>query len=311
MPEVGREKTDPSDRGVLISRLVDKSTPLEERIAISQELFPEARKREILASADKDSKGRLVRYFRWMSYEELGAILNSSESGQVTNPEAEKEFLRKAKEVQYFLKEFLEDRGIYKEFKADFDKLCSDFTLNNYRNFIQRRLPRVALLRAHRNISGAYASDATGLKSLSVGAPFMLPVDPFKDRAGSPVVEFSIPAERVFVSPSSDKLPLQESEKEVNTLELKPEWVVDVYNGTQDLAERFIKDPTSVLYSEYQREKETDELIEIYDYIGEGSMWEILNRWKQSEPTSDLIPVQNMADLDGTNPDLQKPLVSE
>ena len=311
MPETRKQETEISDRSLLISKLVDPNTPLEERIVVSRELFPEERKREILAEADKDIKGRPVRYFRWMSYEELGAILISSEANPIKNPEAEKDFLRKGKEMQYFLKKSLEEKGIYKEFETDFEKLCADFTLDNYRNFIQKRLPRATLLRMHRGSVGGYGSDVTGLKSLSVGAPFVLPVDPFKGRAGTPVVEFSIPTERIFVSPSSDKLPLQESEKEVNALELKPEWIVDVYNGTQDLSERFIKDPTSVLYPEYQKEKEKDSLINIYDYVGEESMWDILNRWKHSEPTSDLVPTQKLSDLEGTNPDLKKPLVSE
>ena len=59
------------------------------------------------------------------------------------------------------------------------------------------------------------------------------------------------------------------------------------------------------------KEKEKDSLINIYDYVGEESMWDILNRWKHSEPTSDLVPTQKLSDLEGTNPDLKKPLVSE
>lgn len=300
---------DQESRAFLINRLAENDTPLEERISLTRTLFPDEHKREVLANADVDSKGRPVRYFRWMSYEELKAILNSNESNPIANPEAGKEFLRKAREIQFYLKNFLEDEGIYKKYKIDFEELCSDFTLDNYRKFVQKRLPRASLLRIHRAMSGAYSSDATGLKSLSVGAPFMLPVNPFEGRPGSPVVEFSIPTERVFVSPTSNKSQLQDAEKEVNTLELKPEWIVDVYNGTQDLAERFFKDPTSVLYPEYQKEKENDALVKIYGYLGEGGMWDILNRWKYSESMINLIPTQKGADLNGANPDLQRPLI--
>jgi len=308
--EPGEPRQEAGDRALLITKLTDPSTTLEERILASRELFPEERKREILARADKDRKGRPVRYFRGMSYEELGAILESNE-GLSVNLNSDKEFKRKQKEIQFSLKSFLQNEGLYDELKLDFNELCSDFTLDNFSNFIRSKLPLVKLLKLHQTGSYLDSVDATGLKSLSIGSPVQPPLDPFKDKSGIPTVEFSIPTEEVVISPSSNNLGLQEREKEANVMTLKPEWIVDVYNGTQDFAQRFFNDPDSVLYSAYLEQKEKDSLIQTLGYVGENSMWDILKKWIDSEKLADLIPTQKMLDLDGTNPDLQKPLIQE
>ncbi len=312
MPEILKSSEESEgkkeDRNILIARLTAKDTSIEERITLTKELFPEERKREILANADVDSKGRPVRYFRDMVIEELEAILNHKESSPLENPLAGEQFLKKSIEIKRDLKYFLNKEGIYDQFKDDFEKLASDFTLDNYKKFVQRKLPRIKLFKLHIGSEGGGGYiDITGLKSLSVGSPSQ-PPSRSDNKKESPVIEFSIPSDEVYVHPLFKTMNI-EMEKEVNTLDLKPEWIVDVYNGTQDFAERFIKDPKSVLYSEYQKKEEARHVI--IGYISENAIWDILQSWKHTESIADLIPVKKLEDIDENNPNLQIPLVSE
>ncbi len=294
------------NRDVLISRLTATDTPLEEKILLTREIFPEKRKREILTSADTDKKGRPVRYFRLISYEELRAILNHPENKALENPRAAELFQNNSKRIKNALKSFLEQEDIYKQLEADFIALSENFSLDNYQNFVQRKLPRIKLFKLHIGAGGDFPG-LTGLNSVSVGAPYQPPYNPAETRAddkeGLPVVEFSIPSDDILVHPLFKTMNI-EMEKEVNTLDLRPEWVVDIYNGTEDFSERFIKDPQSVLNPQYEARKK--ELI--MDYIGEGNIWDILQNWKHKESIADLIPANKIDEIDENNPALQRPL---
>lgn len=114
----------------------------------------------------------------------------------------------------------------------------------------------------------------------------------------------SIPSDQVYVHPLFKTMNL-EMEKEVNVVDIKPEWIVDVYNGTQDFAERFIKDESSVSYPVYQEKKVKDQFLR--DYLGNNAIWDILQDWKQEESIADLIPTDKLSDIDEANPELQKP----
>jgi len=115
------------NRDVLISRLTATDTPLEEKILLTREIFPEKRKREILTSADTDKKGRPVRYFRLISYEELRAILNHPENKALENPRAAELFQNNSKRIKNALKSFLEKEDIYKQLEAYFIALSENF----------------------------------------------------------------------------------------------------------------------------------------------------------------------------------------
>jgi len=123
-------------------------------------------------------------------------------------------------------------------------------------------------------------------------------------------VEFSIPSDQIYVHPLFKTMNL-EMEKEINSLRLKPEWIVDIYNGTRDFADRFIKDPQSVLYDEYRYQKKQGHILEFddHDYISETDIWNILQEWKQKESIADLIPKNKLNDIDENNPDLEEPLL--
>ncbi len=307
MSEISREENEGEDRDILISKLTDKNTSLAERISLAKELFSDERKKEMIDSADMDNKGRPVRYFRTATYEELRAILNSDESNPLQNPLGKELFSKKANQVQNSLKSFLKKENIYEQFKKDFDELCSDFTLENYRKFVQSKLPRIELFKLHISAYGGGGfTDITSLKSLSVGVPGEPPCDPSGGKPGFPVVEFSIPSDEVHVHPLFKTMNI-EMEKEVNTLILKPEWIVDVYNGTEDFAERFVKDPQGVLYTAYQQKKENGDFV--MDYVGESSVWDILQNWKHTESVADLMPVRKLTDIDENSPNLQTPLI--
>ena len=298
------------NRDVLISRLTATDTSLEERISLTHELFPENHKREMLASADIDSKGRPVRYFRYMSYEELGAILNHAGS-LLENPKTAEIFQKNSKNIIENLNHFLNDEKIFKLFESDFNILTKNVSLENYRKFIQCKLPRIKLFKLHLGFAGGHYSGITGLKSISVGAPFMPPCNPAEtrpeDKEGLPAVEFSIPAKNVLAHPLFKLGVASEMEKEVNTIDLKPKWVIDIYNGTDDFAERFIKDPTSALNPQYEAKKAKDN----YYYLSDGNIWDILQNWKREESIADLIPVNKMAEIDESNQDLQRPLLEK
>ncbi|MEK7567736.1 MAG: hypothetical protein AAB513_02340 [Patescibacteria group bacterium] len=298
-------------REVLVAKLVASDTPLEEKIAISSQLFPERRKKERLETADIDSKSRPVRYFRMVSYGELESILNSTDENPLTNPAIAESFQRKINEIQLSLKRFLEEEKLYDTLKDEFAELCANFTLVNYQHFVQYKLPRISLFKLHISPYGAGSYlGVTGLSSLSVGAPYQPPSNPAEERgtnkAGLLVVEFSIPSDSVYVHPLFRTMNI-EMEKEVNTRTLNSEWVIDVYNGTEDFAERFIKDSQNVLYPEYQHQVENGSVV--LDYISERVVWDILQNWKRQESVADLIPVTKLEDINPDNPNLQKPLI--
>lgn len=295
------------NRDFLISRLTAADTTLEERISLTRKLFPEERKREILTAADKDNKGRPVRYFRYASYEELHAILHHPQNAVLENPHATESFQKNSKQIKNILRKFLEEEGLYEQFKKDFIELSDNFSLENYQNFVQHKIPRIKFFKLHIGPSGEFPG-LTGLISVSVGAPYQPPFDPTgsstSSKEGCPVVEFSIPTNHVIFHPLFKTLNI-EMEKEANTLDLRPEWITDIYNGTEDFAERFIKDPQSVLYPQYEAKK--SELV--MDCVSERIIWNILQNWKHDESITDLTPVNKIAELDENNQELKKPLL--
>jgi len=293
-------------------KLTNPNTPLEDRILITRQLFPEGRKNEHLAEADTDTKERPVRYFRMVTYKELEMILISLDANSTSNQYLQDSFIKQSDQIRMSLKHFLEDEELYDELKDDFQRLEEDFTLDNYRNFVQHKLPRIKLFKLHiSSKGGGRFSGVTGLVSLSVGAPYQPPSDPSRERTsnqeGLPVIEMVIPSDQVYVHPLFKTMNL-EMEKEVNVTNIRREWIVDIYNGAQDFAERFIKDPKSVLYPGYIEKTKDDR--HIMDYISGDRVWDILQEWKANESIADLIPKAKEKDIDQNNPDLQKPLLS-
>lgn len=305
------EKSPEYNLNTVLDKLTNPATPLEERIATTRQLFPEKRKNEFLERADTDSRERPVRYFRLVTYEELRMILNSIDINSTSNSYFQESFEKQSDEIKKALKYFLEREGIYETFEKEFAELVGNFTLENYRNFVQHKLPKIMLYKLHISSSGGGRfSGLTGLTSLSVDAPYQPPYDPSKERArnqeGLPVIEMVIPADQIHVHPLFKTMNL-EMEKEVDVTDIKPEWIVDVYNGTQDFAERFVKNPNSVLYPLYEEKKEAKAFYG--DYVSTNTMWDILQDWKIKESIADLIPKVKEQDIDEDNPDLQQPFL--
>lgn len=293
-----------------ISRLTDSATSLDDRIRITRELYPETSKQERLKQAETDSKGRPVRYFRYMGYEELREILGGKGGHDVDNERIITSFEADKEKIIESLKNFLVDEGLYETIISQFEELSANPSLRAYRHFVQTQIPRISLFKLHIGPGDGFFNRITGLVSLSVGAPFMPPGDPTDvrphDQAGLPVVELSIPSEEVIVHPLFKTMNL-EMEKEVTALQIKPEWIVDIYNGSQDFISRFIKDPTSALHPVYLGKK--DERKKFYgDYISEGDAFDMLQEWKTNESIADLIPKSKLGDIDENNPKLQEPL---
>ncbi len=295
------------DRGALIERLTSRNSSLEQRISVARMLFPEKRKREKIVNSDIDSKGRPVRYFRRTTYGELqGVLMNIDGSAKSKHSDAEQEFITKKAHIQNSLKRFLEGDGMYEKYESEFVELCSDFTLEHYLHFVQTTLPRIKLFKLHISEKGGGSyRGITGLYSLSVGAPHQPPSNPSFDREGLPVVELSIPSDEVYVSPLFKTMNI-EMEKEVNTTKIESKWIVDVYNSTEDFAERFVRDPQSVLYSEYQAGLKSGDFSE--EYLSDTAVWDILQNWTQKNLIADFIPAKKLPDIDENNPILQSPL---
>jgi len=163
-------QTESSERFYDILELTNPSTPIKERMRITRKLFPQERKAELIKNADQDKHGRPARYFRFMTYGELRALLES-ENSELENQIANDEFIKKSSKIRNDLEHFLKEEDLYKKLRSSFDVLVSSFTLENYRNFVQRELPRIKLFKLHIGVGGGGSyREITGLKSLSVGA---------------------------------------------------------------------------------------------------------------------------------------------
>lgn len=280
------------------------TTPLEDKIRIARELFPSARKKELLKSASLDSKGRQVRYFRWMSQEELKELLLPS----ISNPHhlvVAEMFSKKKEEIKRALLSFLKENELEDKLSSDVRELEENFTLENYRRFIYTKLPLLELFRLQISASGGGMYDGlTGLISCSVGAPFLPPSKPsqgneFKD---IPIVEMVIPDKDIHVHPLFKTLNI-EMEKEVVATQLRKEWITDIYLIEEDMAERLLKDPRSPAHPFFEAKTEKHGFFELTP-----SPFDTLQEWKISESIAECIPVSKLADIDESNPILQKPL---
>ncbi|EKD56631.1 MAG: hypothetical protein ACD_58C00131G0006 [uncultured bacterium] len=307
MPEnIHYHESEIIDKNSLVMQLTSDGTSLEDRISITKKLFSEQRKQETLASADKDAKGKPVRYFRLLSCKELESILDVSKSKNLENPVTYNLFNENSETILHELESLLKREKVYETFKDDFGELNNNPTLQNYRYFIQHKLPRNILFKLHKGTAGGLFSGITGLKSISVGAPYQPPVDPCiqstEFKGGLPVIELSIPSNKIFVDNGTLN---DESEKEVDTLEIEPEWIIDIYNGINDFSERFVKKPDSSLYPEYKSIKD-----KIYtDSLDNGDIWKILSKWKDTESIANFIPTSKIDELDINNPIRNKPLL--
>lgn len=289
-----------------ISLLTAKETSLEDRIKIVKELFPVERKEAMLRSASRDVKGRAVRYFRVTTYEDIEHLLTTGETTASENPINNEMFEKKKTHIKSSLRHFLEEQKLMEGFAKDFQELSEDFTLKNYQQFIQTKLPRLELFRLQISVyGGGMFGGITGLTSCSVGGPLLTPKEPVfqKEYKGMPVIEMIIPDEEVLVHPLFKTLNI-EMEKEVNTKRLKAEWITDIYLSEADFTERFILDKRVPLAPFYGRKTYARTGLPRYSE----SAFDTLQDWKASESIADLIPVSKLKDIDENNPILQKPL---
>lgn len=298
-------------RKLLISKLTNTETPVKEKLTIVKELFPEDRKREKLALASVDSKGRKVRYFRRLTYAELGGILEGGEMSSLNNPEVKSLFEKQKIYIKSELIRFLEEQNLLDGLKLELDKLFEDFTLENYVNFIQTKIPSLEFYRLQISASGGgYFKGITGISSLSVGAPFGPPLDASIDRSehkeGVPVIEMIIPAEEVHIHPLFKTMNL-EMEKEVEVLKINSDWITDVYLSERDLIERFAEDPNTVLFPFWGKEISHDGWPRRYET--RHSIFDTIQEWKRSESIAELVPIEKLTDIDENNPKFKKPLV--
>ena len=285
----------PKNSETAILQLTNKDTSREQRISLIKEMFPDERKREILTGADKDKKGRSVSYFRLLDNDELSAILTKKKITYKDNPDLEKKFNKNLTSILYQARSILEnipENEHREKLIAELDAISANPILDDFVNFMQKRLARFDLFKFH-TFAGAGWCNTSGAISLSVGAPMMMP-------GGKEVAaEMIIPNQEIYIPPPSMGR-LREMEKEVLTTELKSEWIVDIYIDPEDLVERFMTDHNKSILSVY-KEKQPNK------YILPGPM-DVLQEWKKREGVADLVPSVKAPELDIANPILKQPL---
>src|SRR3989338_3151830 len=84
----------------LIDQLQLLDLTIEQRIKIVRALFPQERKLEMINNTEKDSHGRPVRYFRWMSFKDLCELLGKGQSTGLDNPDVVRVFSDKKDEIK-------------------------------------------------------------------------------------------------------------------------------------------------------------------------------------------------------------------
>ena len=291
----------------LSRRLTAPDTSLQDRIRVAGKLFPEKRKRSLLASTEQDRHGRPATCFRVTNYPELAQLLEKQTITALSRPDLESSFLRDEQSIRHNLQRAIAQLSPQQAQALDreYNYLKDHFQLKNYALFVLQTLPRRVALELHSR--DGMSGNIQGLISLSIGAPFLPPLNPSDlrgDPTGVPVVELCVPPEQMIIQPLDGGL--REMEKEVDVLQIKAEWILDLYQGEEDFENRFIQDPRSVLHHFWGQGKTHDG----YERM-QWSAYDTLQDWKLTESVADLIPVSKIPELDINNPIYQRPIVEE
>ena len=291
-----------------IEKLTDAGSSLSDRLRLARELFPQERKERMLQEAEKDAKGRPAAYFHIVSYDELRLILQKRELSALDQPALGTKF-----DIDILADSLRDqisqlDKPLRENIEQDFERLLANFTLETYMRFVLRRMPRKAAFELH--AKSGYYGNVQGLLSLSIGGPMLPPNIPNPSPnaeypGGIPVIEMIVPARELIISPLDTDTPSRESEKEVDVLTIKADWIIDVYQGEEDFNERFLNDPSSAphAFSGLTKNRHGNDRFESYNAM------ETLDDWKDAESIVDLIPISRLSDLDPDNPKLMLPLV--
>jgi hypothetical protein len=269
-------------------------------------LYTPERKEALLSNADLNRLGEPVRYYRLMGPGEVIMLLHDETVTPLTSPTIKEDF---AYNRDWLLESLAYRRDkMSPEFQSKLAEIMEALgdtpTLEQFMNVSLHMIPRYDLFKFHvkqmQRLNNYY-----GIMSVSAGVPFVEPSG-FKrvndSITGSAVVEFVIPSDAVLVHPPSGGL--RETEKEVNVLEIKPEWVLDMYLTSEDFASRFVASTSGPLKQEYAALMERDPMSWIPNHVHD-----MLMAYKDVHPLEDLIPLAKIQETDVSNPRLKKPIL--
>ena len=280
-----REKYSDHDPEESYEKLVNPDTPEAVRTELVRELFPQDRKEAMQQNASRDSRGRVVSYFRLMGPDELKKILSGGEIQAIDNPTVENRYNEQGKWILSHLQRVLDPTT------PGFAELQGNFSYENAMQFLYGQLPRGELARLHKD---GTLDNITGIFSTSIGAPMQDPS--LRDIA----VEMIIPDSEVLVYPTGiDNLP---NEREIGLARIKKEWLVDAYFSETELEEGVIQNPIYPISGYCRKNEVTGQPTK--------STAEALRDWVEAESMVDLLPTAKISELDADSPVGRLPLAA-
>ena len=275
---------------------VTESIPDRQRIF--NEMFPLARREQMLTTASVDSKGRKVLYYRAMPWEKVFDLLQKSRQtpadywGDVHEPLSSKS----QQELKYFLlnyynwylkpqneasiennavsmKELLE--LIFKD--ALPHELAAAIQEANYSSMmplIRKYINPQYLKNSH---TGSVYQKFSPYLSMSVGGPVMS-LDHMPNYV---YVEMIVPDDKIIIHPHGCR-----GEKEVFIEELQRDYISRVYTQPQ-LREEVVLNPSTIVGAYHQDQESNNTLI-------------TLQQWRWDEKTEDCLPPALAAHADWT-----------
>lgn len=249
----------------------------EQKIEIEEYLSAHRRERSLLSG--KDAQGRPVKYYRYMNVSSAVKLVKDQVHSQDSKHLfTEQHFQDKKEIIKKQLNKFLDNEKIEPFNSSDFENL------DVFRNSLSTKLPKKVLFKYHNLVGGGFHSGLTGVISLSVGTPIVLPS---KNIA---VVEFAIPPEEIKTSFEENGWIGSENEKEVYTQTLDPNWVTNVFWSEKDLVVRLFADQQSPTYLHDMQLKEMAEKDDTIVYSHLSVLGEVLHK----EKLKDLLPQEKL-----------------
>ncbi len=290
------EPTEPSSLDAILSERFDinispdtlaqlkQTEEREDRAEILQEIFPEARREEMLQMASEDSKGRKVKYYRFIRWDKFMKLLENKKLTAMDYFNLDEKV--DEKELFYFFIDYADFLKVLDRFEEDYKALSwselmsrvfptltpqetqsflNDLSFRNILPFVQKNVDPLYMRRRH---TGSVGQKFSSLLSLSVGGITT-------DHLGKNTVylEMVMPDDKITPHPEG-----VEGEKEVFTDEINLYNVARVYDSVQ-IWDDIIMNPDTIIGA-YQAK---------IDY-SKGSHSPAVEQWRWGERTNDYLP---------------------
>lgn len=265
----------------ILEQLRRETNPEQRQKALDQ-LFPDDRREQLLASASKDSAGRPVRSFRRIHYDKLLQLLEKGEQTALDyypdlhaaiDQGSFQHLLRMVERAQgidgdilthFSIAEYLDRIFKNKVPDDELEALKQDLTYKIVLPFVEKYVPLPVLKDAH---TGSFAQKFSTLLSMSVGGIVSYPLRP--DRA---YLELVLPDTAVIPHEPGRGV---EGEKEVFTKQLNLRNITRVYTSNDKLYQDEITNPHTPIGSYYAKSHSSHQAVE---------------DWRWDEKTRDYLP---------------------